>query len=795
MRARLDALGPWLVSLFALSVSACSPASQGSGADGAGPGDGDGSGDAGTDGSGGRDVRIEDPDPTSCTGAGSCEGDGVCVGGVCCAAELACGDACCASGSICSFQKCEKPGAECTDSNDCSQGEYCEYSLGDDKPPSSSGDAGVCTGGAVVLTGKCLPRPPVCPEGFEEPSDGTLSCLHECEVRPQVAEFKPTVKYAWGGATAAPFFSDVMMTPIVIQLDDDDCDGKISARDIPEIVFSTFEDSAYTAAGVLRAISIIGGEVVEKWDVPGIVNPTKHLAGGNIDGKPGNEVVACGVDGKVYAFIGESGEVLWDSGQTRNCFMPQLADLDQDGRPEVIVEGGILDGATGELLHPFAEELSSAFVVSDIDGDGKLDIVTATQGFRGDGSLIVDTKHVPVGDFHYVASDWKGPWPAVADFDGDGKPEIVVVDNWNHELSIWCHDGSQPGGFEIVRQPIDINAKFASNHCSGWGKDHGGGPPTIADFNGDGTPDVALAGGIGYVVFDGKKLMDGGILGPETILWAKPTTDCSSASTGSTVFDFNGDGKAEVVYSDEKTLRIYEGATGEVLFSTCNTTATLIENPIVADVDNDGHADIIVVSNAYGGRRCDLEEGEEEAKIGPSGIRIFGDEQGAWVRTRRVWNQHSYHVTNVEEDGTIPAVEASNWKQPGLNNFRQNKQPGAEFAAPDAVVSVAPRCTGEYGLVATVRNVGQAALPAGAKVRLFAGNPPGGVALGELATTRALYPAEAESLFLAMPDPDPAITSGATLVYAIVEEPLSARECRADNNVSQAAEARCKTPM
>ena len=31
----------------------------------------------------------------------------------------------------------------------------------------------------------------------------------------------------------------------------------------------------------------------------------------------------------------------------------------------------------------------------------------------------------------------------------------------------------------------------------------------MGDFNGDTVPDVALAGGVGYAVFDGKKLMDG----------------------------------------------------------------------------------------------------------------------------------------------------------------------------------------------------------------------------------------------------------------------------------------------
>ena len=47
--------------------------------------------------------------------------------------------------------------------------------------------------------------------------------------------------------------------------------------------------------GTLHAISIVAGVVVDKWAAAG-VNPTKQLAGGNIDGQPGNEIVACGDD-------------------------------------------------------------------------------------------------------------------------------------------------------------------------------------------------------------------------------------------------------------------------------------------------------------------------------------------------------------------------------------------------------------------------------------------------------------------------------------------------------------------
>ncbi|MEZ4307475.1 MAG: VCBS repeat-containing protein [Polyangiaceae bacterium] len=725
----------------------------------------------------------------TCADGEPCEG-GVCAGGVCCKADLACASACCNEGEVCSFQKCATPGATCTDSSECPPSEYCEYSLGD--PAGSGGSGGGdpgCMGGANPLNGKCLPRPPICPEG-QEPDPENLTCLASCQLDPPLAAFSPVVKYAWGGQVVSPFSTDVMMSPIVIELDDDDCDGKVTERDIPEILFSTFSGGAYKNTGVLHAISVVNGAVVEKWTAPGI-HPTKHIAAGNIDGLPGVEVVACGFDGAVHTFHGD-GSPSWST-PVATCFMPSIADLDGDGTPEVIVEDGILDGATGAKKTSFSAPLASSFVVSDIDGDSKLDIVTSSQGFHADGSLFVDTGVANQGMFEGTP-DWKSPWPAVGDLDKDGKPEIVVVDNLNHQLSVWRHDPAQPNNFAIVRSPIDLNGPLSPSSCpaGSWGNTHGGGPPTIADFTGDGVPDVAMAGGVGYAVFDGKKLMDPNIAGPDTLLWIKSTFDCSSASTGSTVFDFNGDGRAEVVYSDQRYLRIYDGPTGDILFETCNTTATLIENPVVADVDNDGHADIVVVSNAYSTTSA-ANQCNDGVNTGQSGVRVFGDLEGKWVRTRRVWNEHAYHITNVGEDGSIPAAELPNITQPGLNNFRQNKQPGSELAAPDAIVSVSPRCGADYELGAIVRNIGEASLPAGVVVGFYSGEPGTGTLLGKATTTKVLYPAESQLLILPLPMPLE------TSVYGIVDDSPAPHpewaECRTDNNTSKAVFGGCDTPQ
>jgi len=153
-------------------------------------------------------------------------------------------------------------------------------------------------------------------------------------------------------------------------------------------------------------------------------------------------------------------------------------------------------------------------------------------------------------------------------------------------------------------------------------------------------------------------------------------------------------------------------------------------------------------------------------------------------------------VTNVNEDGSIPANELPNWKQPRLNNFRQNVQPLGEFSAPDLVVSIFPRCVGSYALVARVRNIGQASVEPGVVVGFYQGVPTaGGTKLGQGTTQKALYPAEAEDVVLELPNAPSDVTSGTTPVYAVVDDgsPSHAwHECRTDNNTSAAGNGKCQ---
>lgn len=765
----------WVPSLWGASCSCSDDEADGTTTSAGGSG---GLGAGGTAGSGANilpDAGCQVGDP--CGDGGVCAGDGTC----CEVADLLCGDQCCGAGQVCSFQACQTPGDDCVDATDCAADEYCEYGLGEGGAGGQGGGGGLggqCSGGVRLPTGKCLPKPPQCPPDTE-PGDPP-TCVAECEYHPPLGQFEPTVKFSWGDP-ANPTHN-VMMAPVVIQLDDDNCDATIDEKDLPDIVFFTFDNGDYNNnngnSATLHAISIVDGAVVDKWSTKTSGDyPGRSIAAGDLDlASPGSEIAVCTTDNRVRVY-GSNGVVKWTSQPTGGtCFMPSIADMDQDGQAEIVVNAQILDGLTGApKVAAFNPPNNEHVVVSDVDGDGVLDVVTPTKAYDASGNLIVATGLV-------------GTHAAVGDLDNDGIVEIASVNTPNHTLSIWRVNPAAPGGFEVIRTGLDINSTISPNPCclanpASAGCSSGGGPPTIADFDGDGFPDVGLAGGIGYVVFDGQSLTTPAIADVDTVLWLTQTQDCSSAQTGSSVFDFDGDGAAEVVYADEVTLHIYSGVDGQELFQTCNTNGTLWEYPLVADVDNDGHADIVVGSNSYSSFNC--------SGVKTTGIRIFGDTEGKWVRTRRIWNQHPYHVTNVEEDGRIPMVETPNHTVPGLNNFRQNVQPLGEFAAPDLIVSVAPQCNAEYGLLATVRNIGQASVPPGVLVGFYSGLPATGTKLGEAATTQPLYSLGAETVFLPLP------STPAGPVYAVVDDdpaPQAWHECKTDNNVSDGADPACDGP-
>ena len=207
------------------------------------------------------------------------------------------------------------------------------------------------------------------------------------------------------------------------------------------------------------------------------------------------------------------------------------------------------------------------------------------------------------------------------------------------------------------------------------------------------------------------------------------------------------------------------------------------DSPVIADVDSDGRADILVASNSYTGFNCD--------GVKTTGVRVFGDVEGDWVRTRKIWNQHAYHVTNIEEDGTVPRVQESNHSNPKLNNYRLNIQPDGEFSAPDLRAEIFMRCSEKKATV-RIRNFGEASVPAGVKFEVMVDGQNGSsiLATGPDATTRPLYPAEAQDLEIDLSDVADTANTVRVRVNPNPQENLW-QECQINNNTSDPARISC----
>jgi hypothetical protein len=713
---------------------------------------------------------------TTCCGAGE-----VCEGAVCrrdCGTNARCTDAmgapvCCGAGEVCASGQCFAPTDACTDFFECPTGQYCEPSLG-----------------------RCLPQP-----------TGPA-----CQVRPMGGAVVPTLLWHWDGTgRASPQWNQVMMAPMVANLTDDDGDGHIDARDVPDVIFSTFCGShdgscafgSYGQDGILRAVSGDDGHPI--FDVTSAayrVNPGSQVAIGDLDGDHLVEIVTCASDpsgiGGVIAFH-HDGSFYWRTSDSRvQCAeaAPAIADFDGDGHPEVFIRYTILGGTDGSVRSHHACVGTGGWATSahspcdyttaaDIDGDGHLDLVGGNVVYRLDGTTVYDH-----------TADFDDGYPAVGDLDLDGRPEVVVVHSafhptpyqGDHELRAFRHDGT------LLWGPIDINQGHAPAADVASGAVGGGGPPTIANVDDDPEPEIAMAGAYAFVVFEPNG----------TARWSSATRDHSSRKTGSTVFDFDGDGAAEAVYSDEQWLRVYDGRTGNVRFCACNTTATLWEYPVVADVNNDGHAEIVAASNDYGGPSfstcvadpilgaCENARIAAGENLGTHGVRVFASPTRDWVATRHIWNQHTYHVTNVTESGDVPAMERPNWSSPGLNDFRANVQPGAtnvpDLVPTDLAVEL-NMCGARMTLDFRITNDGWSASPTGVPATVYVEEMGSFRVLGRVMTSRALFPGDFEAF--SMPYDLGARPATDTVRFrVIVDDPSdmplpSLVECHADNNTAE----------
>ncbi|NOY94643.1 MAG: hypothetical protein GXP55_25980 [Deltaproteobacteria bacterium] len=606
-----------------------------------------------------------------------------------------------------------------------------------------------------------------------EPPVGPHPDPSTCRIEPTIYPFDdPVLEYEWpNGPVVHVSAIHVSMTPLVIDLmprDSEDLE--------PVLVFISYPALSHRlpSPGILRIVDPRTDTTISyppREDGIGVLEATANLAAGDINGDGENEIVGLGTYSGTYAFRAD-GSLLWTSAYPLASDLgtvvshsissgPAIADLDGDGSVEIIVGRTVLQGTDGELVWTGDETDGIATnqffgplpCVADLDGDGTQEVIAGNTAFHADGSV------------YWKPEGLRDGVCAVADILDDPGPEVVLVSTGYVRIL----DG-QTGATLWVRRLEGRVGGLAI-----------GGPPTVADFDGDGRPEIGVANGSEYGVYAPKCVGPGNPRGclAEGLLWQSETSDASSSGTGSSVFDFNGDGKAEVVYNDERYFRIYDGTTGDILFQRPNSSRTRTENPTIADIDNDGDAEIIFSANA---EAFYIREWWTDP-----GVEIWGDARGRWVGARRIWNQHSYHITNVEEDGSIPAHETPSWT--GLNSYRQNLREGADvLVVPDLWGGHGSyECTGSGRATLSVEVANWGLERAGrAVVAFYRGRPGrGGVRVAEARTTRPLLPRGDSEVVQVEVELGPEVEDW----YAVLDDPVepaggAIAECREGNNAA-----------
>lgn len=387
-----------------------------------------------------------------------------------------------------------------------------------------------------------------------------------------------------------------------------------------------------------------------RWQVDDVLFDTFNGAAiGNLMGARDLAVVAIDMSGHLRAYDPD-GKSLWVSSESAwapvaqpengvwlSVYKPTIgiADLHADGQPEVIFGSSIFDGKTGRLVRRVDVSTVLGYqhsIVYDVDGDGTLELV----GGAGVFDPRTGAKRCAFPNpMRFIA--------AARLRSTDAHATVIGGAATHFSDKIYAFDG------------VTCASVFTATRREALG----GGPITIGDFTGDEVLDFGIAGAKWYQAFDAS--------GKE--LWASPTKDGTSALTGSTVFDLNGDGKAEVIYNDEDFLRVYDGASGKTVYQTPNSSLTAAEFPVVADVFLDGQARIIVGANHNGYTSKGLPQF--------SGVRVFGSPDDNWIGTRRIWSQHAYFPELVNDDGSSRSgKEPPFWnkyvKSKHLLGFRQN---------------------------------------------------------------------------------------------------------------------------
>jgi hypothetical protein len=358
------------------------------------------------------------------------------------------------------------------------------------------------------------------------------------------------------------------------------------------------------------------------YDSGGLTAWSVAVADVNGDGKPdlllANQCVSYGdcPSGTGGVLLGNGDgtfQTAFAYGSGDNAVSVAVADVNGDRKPDLIFAGrnglvGVVLGNGDGTFQPAVSYDSNGLwsysvSVADLNGDGNPDIVAENGCYalgggmpsglgvgvllgNGDGTFQSVTSYDSVGDCAFSV--------AIADVNGDGKPDIVVTNANPNSNTVGVLLGNGDGTF----QPAVTYGSGGFEPVS----------VVIADVNGDGYLDLVVANNCQSVdsIFWGDCTGSGvvGVLlgnGDGTFQAAVPYGSGGWEAYSVSVADLNGDGNPDIAVANEgsNTVGVLLG-NGDGTFQPAVTYGSGGIYPdfvAAADVNGDGKPDLLVVNN------------------------------------------------------------------------------------------------------------------------------------------------------------------------------------------------------
>jgi hypothetical protein len=424
--------------------------------------------------------------------------------------------------------------------------------------------------------------------------------------------FQPAVTYASGGFSAES-----------VAVADVNGDGKVDISVANTCVGDGGFNCTTGSVGVLLGNGDGTFQTAISYNSDGTGASSVAVRDVNGDGKPDLLVAnACGNNGNAGCMIGSVGVLLGNGNGTFRAavnypsggyepYSVAVGDVNGDGNPDLLVANrcvnsgncngvvAVLFGNGDGTFQPVLTYNSGGYeaqsvAVADVNGDGKPDLVVANVCADSNctsggvvGVLLGNGDGTFKAAMSYGSGGQDAESVAVADVDGDGKLDLVVA-NGDGSVGVLLGNGDGSFGTAITYGSGGTRASSVA----------------VQDVNGDGYPDVVVANYCAGT--DCAKGSVGVLLGNgDGTFQAAVTYSSGGVYTGAVVVqDLNGDGKPDLVAASE--YRSSSGTTGSVgvllgdgdgtfqaaLITSTPTPLQGIRSLALADFNGDGKLDL-----------------------------------------------------------------------------------------------------------------------------------------------------------------------------------------------------------